>query len=128
MNSKFRVWCLNNNEWEKDEILINSSGLLFHRNIHGTLILLKSETHIVQHFTGVYDRFKKEIYEGDILKSHQGYLYVVVFYSCGFFIKPILEDFEGYDLDLVHSQSALGAVVGNIFENKELLVGIKKTF
>ena len=75
----------------------------------------------IMQFTGCYDRNKKEIYEGDIFKCKSGNIYEVIFWSCGFWLSPINQCYEGYELQLLHDQNALGEVIGNKFENNELL-------
>lgn len=67
-NLKFRVWCKHFNEWEKNPILVDGYGNIYHQG-RGGLRLVSPESHIVQLFTGLFDKFGKEIYEGDILEE-----------------------------------------------------------
>ena len=67
-------------------------------------------------FTGCQDKFKKDIYVDDYFEDKHGNIYKVKFWSCGFWLEPIMEAYEGYELDLVHSQNVLGRVIGNEFE------------
>lgn len=76
-------------------------------------------------FTGFYDKNGKEVFGGDVLKSdyEEGYIYWVVFENGGFYIyndlgrygsiERAFEVFEQYGINV--------EVIGNIYENKELL-------
>ncbi|PSM52769.1 YopX domain-containing protein [Campylobacter blaseri] len=66
-------------------------------------------------YTGVKDANGVEIYEGDILKTDDGYLAKVDFYDGEF--KAIEDDVSLNLADYAISSS----VVGNIYENPELL-------
>lgn len=78
---------------------------------------------VIMQFTGLHDRVGKEIFEGDILRSEEclyeyGDKTVVFFYKgsfCGSFDYDVTP-FNLSDVDMNEFE-----VVGNIFENQELL-------
>jgi len=117
---KFRVWDNNNNEMLTDkpgrgrvtEILLN-----YHMG------LLKDNPFSFMQNTGLKDKNGVEIYEGDITEFYIDFGYgeqkitaEVVFEDCGFKYKSeagidYIRDFNNVE------------VIGNIYENKELLDG-----
>lgn len=72
-------------------------------------------------FTELYDKNDKEIYEGDILEwSYDNKLYIVKFFNGVFHASGIKEG--GYSLYLLANlDNYHHKIVGNIFDNPELL-------
>lgn len=68
-----------------------------------------------EQFTGCYDQNGKEIFEGDIVRYHGEYIYLVRWLSTGWIIRTGAK----IDLDLDFSEEK--EVIGNIHENAELL-------
>jgi uncharacterized phage protein (TIGR01671 family) len=148
---KYRLWCNNKKEWEKDEWHLTSDGIIIDtkRNIE-----MKKETHFLNQFTGLFDKQGKEIYEGDIFIFNDelwtnGYTSCGTEYdSCeadnygvvGFDEGTLRFDFTRYkynenqvEADLHENHEIEFAdfiqeheVIGNIYENPELLKGSKQ--
>ena len=130
---KFRVWDLKENQWIKSLDFLNYIWSRNYRAGTKTEVLLDSddgEHYKICHFTGLKDRNGKEIYENDILcekfstemaavgsDANIGYIY----FAAGSFML------DGDGSLLVHVFSETPdiledhLVVGNIFENPELL-------
>ena len=87
------------------------------------------EPETIGQFTGLYAH-GKEIYEGDILKWNNGRLYVVKFWR-GMFYASVEECNEGilggFPLHrLTEYEDGKCEIIGNIFDNHELLKGFIK--
>ena len=82
------------------------------------------EKNTVGQFTYSEDKNLTRIYTGDILKDEQGVLYIVKMYSTSFFIgfgmEPIKRDDKDTKVCGLYKSDKL-EVVGNIYDNKELL-------
>lgn len=77
-------------------------------------------------FTGLYDCNKKEIYEGDILKWSNGRMYVVKFWR-GMFYASVEECNDGFLGGFpLHALGEYREIIGNIYDNPELLKGGKQ--
>lgn len=81
----------------------------------------------VGQYTGMPDKNKKLIYEGDIVRDESGTLYQVVWSGTGFYLKYDPPHAHGMYNDLLplsnywHAHGAIIEVVGNIHDNPELL-------
>ena len=131
MNSEYRVWCKNKNEWEKHATLLSPDGEIVQLGHHGDLIKVNKENHIVQFYTGVKDKNGKKIFDGDILNNSEAteekWLTKVEFSKGTFHLKEIqMNKYCTCFCDITTGESLLYTadnweIVGNIFENLELL-------
>ena len=75
-------------------------------------------------FTGLLDKNGKEIYESDIFKDMFGYIYEVLWGDGSFYgkyiHKEIVEDDGDNDINIYHEEAII-EVIGNIYENPELI-------
>lgn len=111
------------------EFVINNNGYLYSiENFYGEIYVLPQMDIEVLQFTGLQDRNGKEIYEGDILKYNFPYdgrlkhispvTYLETQASFG------LKDIYGNEIPLYRiTANNYFEVVGNIYENPELLEG-----
>ena len=72
-------------------------------------------------YTGLKDKNNKEIYEGDILSNGNNEKPYKVIFENGSFRAEFEEDFEEYSFDLIDVVAQGCEIVGNIYENPELL-------
>jgi len=109
--------------WDKiDKKMCEVEAISFH-HLHGTphTVTVNGQTWVAERFellryTGLKDKNRVEIYEGDVLRFHgpvEG-MGKVYWENCGFRV-------EGDDLDIVLGNAVEREVIGNIFETPELL-------
>jgi len=119
-NLKSRVWDYTDNK------MLYFEGIFNNQPYEETSVFLQYESCPKFHelsdimlFSGCQDKFKKDIYEGDFFENKYRSKYEVIFWSCGFWLQPIKDVYEGYELDLVHSQNVLGKIIGNKYKETE---------
>jgi uncharacterized phage protein (TIGR01671 family) len=114
---KFRAWSTKYNRF------LDCETSQFQHYIHGYSNPvdrnLNHKTITIQQFTGLLDENGKEIYEGDILQytlSNSEFIGVVEWQNYGW----VIQDFE-YDSADTICGAYKASIIGNIFENPELL-------
>lgn len=118
---RFRVWCKDYNEWEKDYCFLSQNGVPYQVLKGGRIVAIRPENHIVQFYTGLNDKNGKAIYDGDIITCPQftleeAFVGVVEFWNCAW------TAYEGkYQVRLQLGVGLKYEILGNIFENPELL-------
>ena len=76
-------------------------------------------------YTGIKDKDNKEIYEGDILFESFGERYYKVVFENGSFKAEFNGDFDEYSFDLIDVVAQGCEIVGNIYENSELIKEVR---
>ncbi len=128
---RFRAWHKKERKMlDVQDISFTKSGRCvgarcFHAEIHGGFWYYYIDEDIdLMQYTGLKDKNGKEIYEGDIVKT----LYVfssdiphgqIKFKKGRFFVEWMNEDEEMNDILHIHAKAS--EIIGNIYENPELL-------
>ncbi len=129
---KFRAWDLQDRQWRTNSCTITAEGkiklMFIDDNHHFHCFSVNNNDIVIQQFTGLNDKNNKEIYEGDILKisdqDRENYFkdHCHVWYSeySGSWVVSFNHMYSetSCDLYMVNRQYE---VIGNIFENPELL-------
>ena len=119
-NIKFRAWCFQDKTMyynAQNGLRLKDGTILGFQNIIRSLGYHKFK---VMNYTGYKDVNDKEIYEGDIFLPSKPKSMLVVFSSEEFYHLCSIygeTDLYGIGIESPH----LGEVLGNIYENKELL-------
>ena len=114
---KFRVW----DKLNKEMINFESINFQERRVYEDTVSYRKFNDIELMQYTGLKDMKGKEIYEGDILFESFGEKYYKVVFENGSFRAEFEGDFEEYSFDLIDVVAQGCEVVGNIYENPELM-------
>ncbi|HBG4985452.1 TPA: hypothetical protein KQF63_003936 [Clostridioides difficile] len=126
MELKFREWNKNGKEmYSYDEMVCYSKNLLREWVYSGVYLPTSNENFEVMIYTGLKDCIRKEIYESDIVSyilSFEEFIGEVKFEE-GFFV--IDNEVLGECVGLFH-EIAVVKVIGNIYENPEMLEKIRK--
>lgn len=137
---KFRIWDKSIRKFGSmgEYGFIYQYGLI-HGNVkHPVLDCYYNPDVVIQQFTGLVDKNKKDIYEGDVIKYYQNgvvgnyllenvkyFIAEIVWHNCQYHIVRRNFQFpEGeYDTSdpLYNSLTSHIEVIGNIFENEDLL-------
>lgn len=114
---KFRAW----DKINKD--MFNVESINFQeRKVYRDIVSYREFNDIeLMQYTGLKDMRGKEIYEGDILFESFGERYYKVVFENASFRAEAEGDFEEYSLDLIDIVAQGCEVVGNIYENPELI-------
>lgn len=114
---KFRIWC---NYWKPARFVKLNELLIFTKDLDSVINeFFNQKAYTVQQFTGLLDKNGKEIYEGDIIKQieNDGW-------GCSDSQTEeqyIIEFRNGCFLAYGKCLSSQMEIIGNIFENPELL-------
>ena len=114
---KFKAWDKLNKE------MFNVESINFQeRRVYRDTVSYRefNDIELIQ-YTGLKDKNNKEIYEGDILFESFGERYYRVIFKNGSFSTEFKGDFEEYSFDLIDVVAQSCEVVGNIYENPELM-------
>lgn len=133
---KFRAWSKENKVMFVNEILKNaadgmikiSKEALIKQGLNeaasnlqcGIFLPTEDKDLVFMQYTGIEDKNGKEIYEGDIFISDNNNKYEVVFVDGGFKLSNIKYPNQNLQL-LDRMNSNYGEVIGNIYENEDLL-------
>ena len=119
---KYRLWCKDKNEWEKDSWVILPNGNLMwveYGNLVGGVYM---KNHVLVKSTEFKDMEEKEIYEGDIIRYwdnfDEHYRLAVIKLDKGGFI--ITNSRINWNIGLTNKDDKI-KIVGNIYENKDLI-------
>lgn len=110
---KFRAWNKDKKKFVK--VMIREDGRVYNPNHPSDW----KETPIIIQFTGLEDKKGKEIYEGDIIQVGE-YKFRIYHGQFGWCVQNQNGTVDDLDMSIIN-----GEIIGNIYENPELLEGSK---
>lgn len=131
---KFRAWDKKEKKMYYDvqntyDFMINNGGC-FEESFKD---VLEYDNYVVMQYTNCYDINGKEIYEGDIIRlegvddreigSTWEHIGKIVYKRGAFFVCYFDYYADGNEELICDAQVEFGTVIGNVYENKELLEG-----
>ena len=124
---KFRIWDIDERKFivnETDRLGCGDTKKCMSERVdfeNNSVEINADERYIFSEYIGLKDMREKEIYEGDILFESFGEKYYKVVFENGSFRAEFEGDFEEYSFDLIDVVAQGCEIVGNIYENLELL-------
>lgn len=120
---KFRAWNKKKKEWLFDYDKMGAFSLFGECVMLGefsSIPLSRLNDIAIMQFTGLKDRNGNEIYEGDVVASHNGVAEGVVVYQAPKFIIQWPKRKTWHEFILSPEQNQFEEILGNIYENPEL--------
>lgn len=114
---KFRAW----DKINKDMFNVESINFQERRVYKDVVSYRNFEDIDLMQYTGLKDKNNKEIYEGDILSDGNIKKPYKVVFENGSFKAEFEGDFDEYSFDLIDVVAQGCEVIGNIYENLELM-------
>ncbi|MDO4978755.1 MAG: YopX family protein [Candidatus Saccharibacteria bacterium] len=125
---KFRVWSNEQNTYDytfpynqNGTFYVSANGCLCSDFGNTVAPELRPDEFVIEQYTGLKDKNGKEIYEGDVIKTHKTMdkYFTVGYYMTRYGYAPYFTPLMDYISGLVDGAEI--EVIGNIHENPELL-------
>lgn len=121
---KYRIWNKYKKCWETDCYVISRDGEVYFIDYGEICGCFPSKTHVLQRSVGLKDIHGNEVFEGDIVKIDYGdesLMGSMEFYNFAWRIKSKYKNDKNLYYPIFCEDIDLIEILGNIFENKNLL-------